>query len=261
MWLLPHRSRIYTKTFSVENHSPAGALLLFKGKITNDLIAKFRDNYNVQGNYINEGGRISPQAIGTLLGASTGALGLSAALSGQLFMATANPATLMAIGNGVGSAIMGASGIIGQAPFIPLAGAIMPVVAPVLVFQMISTVMIVNQFKGIRDNLNRIQKEIDRILQRSEATFVGEIISAISKTDELDEQVSIGKHFSSDMTVRLCLLEDKVNPIFERYSFLYRGQSLDVATSPEDLRSKQHDAYLSIILGILDLRIDMLRLQ
>ena len=42
----------------------------------------------------------------------------SSLLAGNVFLATANPATLMMIGTGVGSAVMGPAGIVAQAPFV-----------------------------------------------------------------------------------------------------------------------------------------------
>jgi hypothetical protein len=110
MFFLANRSKIYVKRFSMEDGSFQGVLFAFNGKIKNDLISRFKENYNVEGDYIKDGGRISPQSILALIGTGGGALGLSAAASGQLFLATANPTTLMTIGNGVGSAVMGAGG-------------------------------------------------------------------------------------------------------------------------------------------------------
>ncbi|MFW6029261.1 MAG: hypothetical protein ACOCRO_03305, partial [Halanaerobiales bacterium] len=50
---------------------------------------------------------------------------MSATTSGQLFMATANPAALVTIGNGVGNTVMGPSGFIAQISFIPVSGGIL----------------------------------------------------------------------------------------------------------------------------------------
>jgi len=166
------RSRIYVRQYSDEEGSPSGALLAFDGKIKNELIRRFKENYNIEGNHIKSGGRISPQSLLALVGSGAGALGASKAMAGTLFMATANPATLMSIGSGVGSAVLGAGGIIAQAPFIPVAGALMPVLAPLLAFQAITTIMMMNQFKAIHGRLDHIEKSINRVVQRSEATFL-----------------------------------------------------------------------------------------
>ena len=54
----------------------------------------------------------------------------SSLLAGNVFLATVNPQTLMTIGTGVGSAVMGSTGIVAQAPFVAASTALIPVVAP-----------------------------------------------------------------------------------------------------------------------------------
>jgi uncharacterized protein Yka (UPF0111/DUF47 family) len=156
---------------------------------------------------------------------------------------------------------MGTSGIIAQAPFIPVAGALMPMLAPIVAFHAISTIMVMNQFKGIHEKLDHIEKSISRLIKRSEAIFVGEILSASNRIEEIEAKFRVCNHFTSEMIIRLALIEDKVNPIFERYKFLYQTQEVDKQATIEDLKFKQNDAYFAIILSILDLRIDLLRLK
>jgi uncharacterized protein Yka (UPF0111/DUF47 family) len=261
MFKLTNRSKIYVKQFSAEDGTPNGALLSVNGKIKDSLIQRFKENYATEGDHIKNGGTISPKSILALIGSGAGAVGMSHAASGSLFMATANPATLMAIGNGVGSAVMGTSGIIAQAPFIPVAGALMPMLAPIVAFQAISTIMVMNQFKGIHEKLDHIEKSISRLIKRSEAIFIGEILSASNRIEEIEAKFRVCNHFTSEMIIRLALIEDKVNPIFERYKFLYQTQEVDKQATIEDLKFKQNDAYFAIILSILDLRIDLLRLK
>ena len=68
-----------------------------------------------------------------------GSTAASSLLASNVFLATANPATLMTIGTGVGSAVMGSSGIIAQAPFVAASSALLPVVAPVMLFMTVSS--------------------------------------------------------------------------------------------------------------------------
>jgi len=72
-------------------------------------------------------------------GAAVGGTALSASLSSTFFMATADPSTLMKLGQGVGSAVMGVGGIVGQASFIAVPSSL-PVVAPVMAMQALTTV-------------------------------------------------------------------------------------------------------------------------
>lgn len=236
-------------------------LIAINGDMKNKLIDKFNETFSIQGDHISRGGKASDLCIPTLLASGGGALGISAAASGTLFIATANPATLMAIGNGVGSAVMGTTGIIAQAPFVPLAGALMPVAAPLLAFQVLSTVMVLQKFEKINEKLIKIEKTINRVLQRNEATFIGEIISVSSRIEMLEDEFNISNKFTNDMIIRLALIEDKVNPIFERYKYLYEAQDINERLSAEDLGFKQTDAYMAITLSMLDLKIDILKLK
>lgn len=255
----------YTKNFAKIYECPESGekfgLIAINGNMKDKLLDKFRETFKVQGDHVSTGGKASELCIPTLLASGGSALGITAATSGTLFMATANPATLMAIGNGVGSAVMGTGGIIAQAPFVPVAGALMPVAAPLLTFQALSTIMILQQFNSINERLVRVENTINRVLQRSEATFIGELFSASSRLDILENESSITSGFTEDMTIRLALIEDKVNPMFERYKYLYSAQIIGKELNYEDLRYNQTDAYVAIVLSILDLRIDILRLK
>ncbi len=255
------KNKIVVKKFNNKAENSEVALLSFDGKIRDKIIESLNNQFLIEGDHIKNGGKASPKAMLSLLGAGTGSLGIAGATSGQLFMATANPATLMTIGNGVGSAVMGTGGIVAQAPFIPVAGALMPVVAPLIAFQAISTITIMNEFKIVNKKLDNIQKTVNNIIKRNEATFVGEIISASNRITALEDEFSISSQFTNDMIIRLSILEDKVNPIFERYNYLYQNQNIDIDIEFEDLAFKQNDAFMAIISSILDIRIDLLKMK
>lgn len=255
------KNSVHVRTYKNDRGETTGALLSFNGVCRDDILKKFQENYALEGDHIKTGGALAPGSMLTLIGSGTGALGISAAMSGSLFVATANPATLMAIGNGVGSAVMGAGGIVAQAPFIPVAGAMMPVIAPLLAFQAITSIMMLNQFSKIHKRLDQIEKSIHRLLQRTEATYVGEIISAANRLEELEHQFSVCNRFTNDMIIKLALIEDKVNPIFERYQFLFRAQGVNKYASGDDLSFKKNDSYFSIVLSMLDLRIELMQLR
>lgn len=259
---LPVETRNYYQPYLTESGTPAAALLALNGQARTALLERFQEHFNLEGRHLRNGGAMSPASILSLIGGAGGAMGLSHAASGTLFMATANPATLMTLGSGVGSAVMGAGGgIVAQAPFLPVAGAIMPVAAPLIAFQVLSTIVVMKQFEKVHERLNQIERNISRLLQRSEATFVGEIISATSRLESLEVQFAAANRFTPDMIVRLGLVEDKINPIFERYQFLYRAQGVERKASIEDLEFKRNDAYVAVNLSILDLRVDLLRLK
>lgn len=255
------KNQIIVKDFSTKNKEEKIRLFSIGGITRDKIIEQFNRNYLIEGNHIKDGGKASSTSILTLIGTGSGALGLSGVASGNLFKATANPASLMTIGNGVGSAVMGAGGIIGQAPFIPMAGAIMPVIAPLLAFQAVSSVLILNQFKAVNEQLVSIQKNIECLIVRHEATFLGEILSASNRLKELDHEFSVTNHFSKEMIIRLSLIESKVNPLLERYRYLYERVDVNKQLTAKDANFKQSDAYLALILSILDLQLGAMRLK
>lgn len=116
------QTKNYSRIYECLDSGEKFCLLSINGDLKNNIIENFQANFQTQGDHIKTGGTLSELCIPTLLAGGGGALGIAAATSGTLFMATTNPATLMAIGYGVGSAVMGAGGIIGQAPFIALSG-------------------------------------------------------------------------------------------------------------------------------------------
>lgn len=290
------KNQILVKKFNNEENNSSVALLSFNGKIRDQIIERFNTNFSVNGSHIKDGGKSSPKSILTLISAGAGSTGLAGLASGQLFMATANPATLMAIGNGVGSAVMGAGGIVAQAPFIPVAGALMPVVAPLIAFQVFSTMTIMNEFKIVNKKLDEIISLVETIIRRDEATNLGIIISALNRVIDIENQYNVLKYFNYDMMNRLALLENSINPLFERYKCLYistnnsiktneveysdlkdffgemvfdRFYSLYIENRPKekvtiaenDLKYKGNDDYFAIISSIVDIKISLLRIK
>lgn len=243
-----------------QNGSELG-LLALNGNARDEIVKQFRDNFTLQGDHIIQGGKASPAPLLTLLGAG-GALSLSSAASGSLFVATANPATLMAIGNGVGSAVVAGGGtIVAQAPFIPVSGALMPVVGPLLAFQCLTTIAILGEFAAVKKGIVDIQKNISRLMERQEAIYIGEALSASQRLEQLENEFEICNSFTTDMMIRLALLENTVNPIFERHTFLYNSHQIDTKLSSTDWAFKQGDAKMAIVLSLLDIRLDVLRVK
>ncbi len=261
MLLKCKRNQNYLKVYECPENNEKFGLVAINGNMKQAIIEHLQTNLATYGSYVKSGGALSEFYIPSMLAGGSGAFGLAAATSGTLFMATVNPATLMTLGNGVGSAVMGASGIVAQAPFIAATGAIMPVVAPLLAFQALSTIMLMQQFTIVNEKLNQMQQTVGRILQRNEATFIGELISAGSRLNILEKEYTSTHRFSDDMKTRLALVEDKVNPYFERYQYLHNAQAIDKTLCAESLRMKNLDAYMATLLSVLDLQIDVLRLK
>lgn len=237
------------------------ALLTVSGCLRDAMLARYREQWAKTGSLVSNGGKVAPSTILSVIGAAGGSVGLSTAMSGQLFIATANPATLMAIKGGVSSAVVSASGsIVGQAPFIAASSAIVPVVAPLIVFQAISTFMVMKQFALVRKDLARTERALERVLHRTEATFASELVAISQRLESLEEQFADERQFSTDMIVRLALAEERVTALCERYKLLNGSQDVAVDASEADLDFKVHDSRLAVIASSMGLRIGYLRL-
>ena len=90
----------------------------------------------------------------------TGSAVASSLFAGNVFLATANPATLMTIGSGVGSAVMGPTGIVATAPFVAASSALIPVVAPMMLFTTVSSVMMSARLDRVQKTLGRLEEAV-----------------------------------------------------------------------------------------------------
>ncbi|WP_439592018.1 hypothetical protein [Microbacterium sp.] len=236
------------------------AVFEFQGHLRDLIVANLREGFLTTGSYIPGARAVSLQGAMSIgvASAAAAATGLSAAFSSTLFMATANPATLMTIGNGVGSAVMGASGIVAQAPFIAVASSL-PVVAPILAIQALNTAVMMQQFKQVDRKLDKIKHTLDLALARIEATHAGELLSASRIVDDVYRQYGFDGAFSNDMLVRLALAERDVRALAARFRQLVEARE---STNFEDLREIQQanfDAHSAMLGSFLELRIAYLR--
>ncbi|MDN6011801.1 MAG: hypothetical protein L0I37_12195, partial [Lactococcus lactis] len=230
-------------------------LLEINGEGREQLIQKLSQNYLNTGRYTKKQMSISPTVMSSLI--TTSGLGLTAIsknLSSKLFMATANPDLLMKLSSGgLGSAVMEGGRIVGQSGFIPVAASL-PIVAPLIAMQAMSTIAIMEQFKVVNKKLDIIQKEMNQILLRQEITSIADLSSAIDIVDELYTQHSTIGHFSQDMIIRLALVERDAGKLKARYEIL---DSINESTASE---YKNSDAYFTLLSSLLLLRIKYLRL-
>lgn len=236
------------------------AVFEFQGQLRDLMVSSLRDGYLTTGSYVPGAKTVSSQSAMSIAvaGSAIGATALSAAFSSSLFMATANPATLMTLGSGVGSAVMGATGIVGQAPFIAVASSL-PVVAPILAIQALSTAIMMQQFKQVDQKLNTIKSTLDRTLARIEATHAGELIASSWIVDEVYRQYELEGSFSNDMIVRLALAERDVRALAARFRQLVESRAVTNVEALEEVQQANYDAHSAMLGSFLDLRIAYLR--
>src|SRR5690554_5506 len=88
------------------------AVFEFQGELRDSMVSNLHEAYLSTGKYASDARAVAPQGAMAVAFAGSAAVGtgLSAQFSSSLFMATANPTTLMQFKGGVGSAVMGAQG-------------------------------------------------------------------------------------------------------------------------------------------------------
>lgn len=236
------------------------AVFEFQGRLRDLMVDSLRSTYLTTGNYAEDARAMAPQGVLSMAAAGAAAAGtvLSASLSSTLFMATANPSTLMSIGGGVGSAVMGVNGIVAQAPFIAVPGAL-PAVAPMMAMQALTTVVMLQQFEQVDRKLDTIKRTLDIAIARSEATHVGELLTASRVIDEMYRRYEHEGTFSNDMLIRLALAEHDVRRLSERFRYLIESHSVTDGAEAAEVQRANYDAQSAMLASFLDLRVAYLR--
>lgn len=237
------------------------AVFEFEGNLRDVMLANLREGYLATGNYGPDAKAISPQAAASLAvaGSAVAATAASAAFSSTLFMATANPATLMQLSSGgFSSAIMGPSGIVAHAGFVPVASAL-PVVAPILAIQALNTAVIMQQFKQVDQKLGEIKRTLDKVVARIEATHAGELLAASRMVDDVYSQYSLSGSFSQDMLVRLALAERDVNSLAIRFRQLVEAHGVTATEDVAEVHQTNYDAHSAMLASFVALRVSYLR--
>lgn len=236
------------------------AVFEFQGELRDLMVGSFRDSYLSTGRYTTDARAMSPQGARSLAvaGASAGATALSASLSSTLYVATADPSTLMKLGPGVGSAVMGANGITAQAAFLPVASAL-PIVAPILAMQALTTAVTLKQFEQVDQKLDAIKNTLDRAIARTEATHTGEILTASSIVEEIYRQFELEGSFSTDMLVRLALAENDVRRLAARFRYLVETHDIADIGDIQGVNRANYDVHSAMLASFLELRLSYLR--
>jgi len=233
------------------------SLFQIEGKRKDQLVKEFSKIYENDSQFSKSGGAISSKSILSLVGLAGLSVAGSSALSSNLFVATADASTLMKMGQGVGSAVMGSTGIARQAAFLPVAG--VHIAFPVIVFQVLTTLTSLKHFNVVNKKLDILNENTRRIIQRTEADFAGKIIFSNKQLDNLDNQLMISKQFTPEMRYNLFDIQSKIGPVFERYKILYEFEKIDKNISR--LKQKHWDSLFLIASSILDIKIDLFKIK
>ena len=242
-------------------HDPVGQLLSLDGHpdiavvdLGKELSVALRASWSPARPF-QSGGAIDSAWLQPLLGA--GSTAASSLFAGNVFLATANPATLMTIGAGVGSAVMGPTGIVAQAPFVAASTALMPVVAPVMLFMTVSSAMTGARLDRVQRALGALSEGLERVRHLMEAEDYARLVSAAEQLDEIGLQFEHGQRFTEGMKIGLMLAKRDVNRLRRKFGHLAKRE----IRSEHDARVAVFDIDLFVLATFTDLRADALRLQ
>ena len=236
------------------DHQEVGVIDLGRN-VSRDLRRHIDRAMATNGKPFETGGALGPGWFPFLAAGSATA---SSLFAGNVFLATADPATLMRMGAGVGSQVVGAAGtIIGQAPFVAASSAIIPVVAPLLLFTAASAMAICARLDRLQVSLERIESVVRQLLAQELAEDSALLVSAMERLQDIsDEFVGCG-WFTEEMKIRLALAERDLNVLHHKYEIL-SGLEVDKQT-PAELRVLY--TRLFAMASIADVRADRLRFK
>ena len=207
-----------------------------------------------EGRPFESGGIVESGWLLPMVGA--GSTAASSLLAGNVFLATANPATLMTIGSGVGSAVMGPAGIVGQAPFVAASSALIPVVAPVMLFTTVSSLMVCARLDRAQETLGQLADLVERVRRLLEAEDYARLETAAERIDEIRSEFQRCGRFASDVPDRLARVEHDVSLLCSKYGLLATGD----IRSEADARSAVSDLNRLFLASLYDIQIDVLQL-
>ena len=176
--------------------------------------------------------------------------------AGHVFLATANPATLMTIGSGVGSAVMGPTGIVAAAPFVAAGGALIPVVAPMMLFTTVSSVMMSARLDRVQKTLGRLEEAVAEVHDLLSAADYAQLECAAFQIDQVRSEFEDRGRFASDVPFKLLGIEQNVGPLREKYRLL---MTRDVH-SEDRASSAVSNLRVFFQAGLCELQLDVLQL-
>ncbi len=242
-------------------HRPVGQVLEFDGHppvavvdLGREVSAALRTSWD-DGRPFESGGVIDSVWVQPLFAA--GSTAASSLAAGNVFLATANPETLMVLRDGLGTAIMGEGGrIIGHAQFIPAGAAILPVVAPVMLFMTASSLIIAARLDRMQRTLGTLSEVLARVHQVMEAGMYAKFQNPAKVLDEIWSEFKDSQRFTDDMKADLVQARSNMNRLHHQS---WRLASRKIG-SENDARMWMADVDLFFRSSLMDIRADVLRL-
>ena len=205
-----------------------GALLEYSQQQSQELIAYFK-NSELHSPKPWHQGKLNGVVVDQL--SATSVLVTTGLQAGQLFRVVGPPDLVAKVASGAYQMIQTSTGslgtvtaagggqIVGQLRF-AAGGAALPVLAPMVVYQVLHAIVGTQQLNEINQRLAKIEHTLQELYVRHEATVLGEIHYAVNVLDDvLASRMNTGL-FTPDAISRLVLVEKTILSILERNRLL-----------------------------------------
>ena len=204
-----------------------GALLAYSSQQSQQLIEHFK-NRQLHSSQLWHQGTLNAAVVDQL--GSTSALIATGLQAGQLFRVIGPPGLVSQVASGaynmvqtstgaLGTVVNGSGKFVGQLRFAS-GGAALPVLAPMVAYQLLHAIVGTQQLNEINQRLANIEHTLQELYVRQEAAVLGEIHYAINVLDDvLSSRLHTGI-FSPEAIGRLALAEKTILSILERNRLL-----------------------------------------
>ena len=152
---------------------------------------------------------------------------------------------------------MGSTGVVAQAPFVAASTALIPVVAPVLLFMTVSSVITGARLDRVQQALGALSKNLERVRHLMEAEDYARFESAAEQIDEIGSQFEHSQRFTDGMKSGLVLAKRDVTLLRRKFGHL----AIREIRSEHDAMVAVSDIDLFVLSSLTDLRADALRLH
>ena len=234
--------------FDHEGHQPVGVVDLGR-----DISVALRATWDERRPF-ESGGVIESVWLQPLFGASSTAA--SSLLAGNVFLATADPSTLMQIGGGVSTAVMQGGRIVEHAPFIAAGSAIVPVVAPLMLFTTISSLITGARLDRMQRALGTLSETLARVRELEETKAFAKLQSAAKQLDETWSQFEHSQRFTEGMKLEVVQARRDLSVLRHQFGHLTSREMRTVS----DARTAVSDINVFFLSSLMDIRADVLRL-
>ena len=261
------------------HRNPQAVLLEYSPEESSHALAKIK-GLDLVGDTSWQAGAISAAVVDTLASLSAPLAG--ALQAGRLFQVVGTPTIVQALNSGALALMTTADGMLGtvvststnkiagQARF--ATASLAPVLVPVIAWQVLHAIAGSAQLKQLNLRLDTLQRRVEQLHLRQDATVLGEVRHALRVLDDIEGEHMTTGVFSDAMLYRLALAEKTIGSTVERNQLLVEvfraqadrakrlgskeGAATTAALLHEQGSQVRHDMELLVAVCNADLRVE-----